>query len=114
MVGKATLPNDAEHRDDLMGASMPSHGLNAVDQEREGSMADEGGTSGAVMEAQDRDILRDPTSHLPYSTRAQSLARRHRKAPPRLLILLGVGVMLSVGFLALVALSPRRTRYLGR
>ena len=53
MVGKINLPPDADERDDVMGASMPTPGLTAVDQEREASMADEGGTAGAVMECEE-------------------------------------------------------------
>jgi hypothetical protein len=53
VVGKLNLPPDADERDDVMGASMPTPGLTAVDQEREASMADEGGTAGAVMECEE-------------------------------------------------------------
>ena len=54
MVGKSNLPSNAEQREDLCGATMTSGGLNALDQEREASMADEGGASGAFMEYQDQ------------------------------------------------------------
>jgi hypothetical protein len=47
MVGKPNV-NDQT----VKGASMPTSGLNALDQEREASMADEGGASGATMEYQ--------------------------------------------------------------
>ena len=67
MVGKPNFPPDADVRDDLVGLAMPTEGLTALDQEREGSMADEGGTSGAVMESQDGDCGCDPTAHRPYS-----------------------------------------------
>jgi hypothetical protein len=41
MVGKPNLPVDAEQRRDLRGMANPTAGLNALDQEREASMADE-------------------------------------------------------------------------
>lgn len=52
MVGK---PNVSVGVDlvQLSGSAMPTAGLNALDQEREASMADEGGVSGAIMENQD-------------------------------------------------------------
>lgn len=67
MVGKPNLPPDADQRQDLMGESMPTAGLTALDQEREASMADEGGMSGAVMESQDpKESYGDPTRHRPF------------------------------------------------
>ncbi len=58
MVGK---PNFSETNDlsQLAGSSMPTPGLNALDQEREASMADEGGVSGAIMENQDGLVPKD-------------------------------------------------------
>ncbi|MEW5850684.1 MAG: hypothetical protein AB2A00_17995 [Myxococcota bacterium] len=53
MVGKPNLPEDADQRTDLRGMAMPTEGLTALDQEREASMADEGGASGAWMESQE-------------------------------------------------------------
>jgi hypothetical protein len=54
VVGKSNLPGDAEERDDVQGSSTETPGLTAIDQEREASMADEGGASGAVVEREDR------------------------------------------------------------
>ena len=51
MVGKPNLPSNCDDRVELMGASMPSPGLCALDQERQASMADEGGASGAYLES---------------------------------------------------------------
>jgi hypothetical protein len=53
MVGKPNFPPDVEDREDLRGAAMPTAGLNALDEEREASMADEGGWSGAILESQE-------------------------------------------------------------
>jgi hypothetical protein len=53
MVGKPNLPPDADERDDLHGASRGTPGLSALDEEREASMADEGGASGMTAESQE-------------------------------------------------------------
>lgn len=54
MVGKVNLPKDAEERDDVQGSATETPGLTPVDQEREASMADEGGTAAAVVERENR------------------------------------------------------------
>jgi hypothetical protein len=54
MVGRPTLPDSGEQRPELRGAAAaPTPGLTALDEEREASMADEGGWSGAIVEAED-------------------------------------------------------------
>jgi hypothetical protein len=53
MVGTPHFPSDVDERDDLRGAARATPGLTALDEEREASMADEGGWSGAVMESED-------------------------------------------------------------
>jgi len=50
MVGKPNLPEDADWRPELKGASCEAPGLTALDEERQASMADEGGASGAAVE----------------------------------------------------------------
>jgi len=55
MVGKPNLPNDPEKLSKSCGAAVTTPGLDALDQEREASMADEGGAAGAVMESQNND-----------------------------------------------------------
>jgi hypothetical protein len=52
MVGKPNLPADADHRSDARGASRGTPGLSALDEEREASMADEGGVSGMALESE--------------------------------------------------------------
>jgi hypothetical protein len=54
MVGKTNLPADADEREDVQGSATDTPGLTAVDQEREASMADEGGTAGAAVERENR------------------------------------------------------------
>lgn len=53
MVGKSNLPPDVDKRAHLHGAARTSPGHTALDEEREASMADEGGVSGAMMESQE-------------------------------------------------------------
>src|SRR5688500_10704656 len=52
MVGKPNLPDAGDERPDLKGAAHATPGLAALDQEREASMADEGGASGALVEGE--------------------------------------------------------------
>jgi hypothetical protein len=51
MVGKPNLPSDADWRPALKGAAVEDPGLTALDEERQASMADEGGAAGAAVEA---------------------------------------------------------------
>ena len=60
MVGKPNFPPDVEGRADVRGAAAPTPGLSALDQERQASLADEGGWAGAVMESQDESGLGKP------------------------------------------------------
>ena len=53
MVGKPNLSETGDYRGDLRGSARATPGLAALDEEREASMADEGGASGAVMESED-------------------------------------------------------------
>jgi hypothetical protein len=52
MVGKPNLPADAEQRSDVRGAARSTPGLSALDEEREASMADEGGAAGMAVESE--------------------------------------------------------------
>ncbi|HEY2942992.1 MAG TPA: hypothetical protein VGN09_11230 [Vicinamibacteria bacterium] len=53
MVGKVNLPPDADKRKGLKGSASGGPGLNAIDEERAASMADEGGASGSAVESQE-------------------------------------------------------------
>ena len=59
--------DDVEDRLDHAGSSAPTPGLNALDQEREASLADEGGASGAHLESQDLGDLRRLAAELPVA-----------------------------------------------
>jgi len=55
MVGRPNFPEDVDSRRDLKGSAVGTPGLTALDEEREASLADEGGASGAHVESQDED-----------------------------------------------------------
>ena len=52
-VEKETYP-DVNKRTERKGAAAPTPGLTSLDQEREASLADEGGAAGAAVESQDK------------------------------------------------------------
>ena len=67
MVGKPSFPDDVDRRDDPKGSAVGTPGLTALDEEREASLADEGGVSGAVVESQDLETLRKLAQDLPVA-----------------------------------------------
>ena len=69
------VDRSTEHR----GSSVETPGLTALDEEREASLADEGGASGAVIESQDLGNLRRLASDLPaaHLQFAETRRRRH-------------------------------------
>ena len=67
MVGKPNFPEDVDTRDDLHGSSAGTPGLTPLDEEREASLADEGGASGAAVESQDLETLRKLARDLPVA-----------------------------------------------
>jgi hypothetical protein len=67
MVGKPNFPDDVDTRGDLKGSAVGTPGLTALDEEREASLADEGGASGAVVESQDLETLRKLARDLPVA-----------------------------------------------
>jgi len=54
MAVKANGPADVDRSTEHRGSSIATPGLTALDEEREASLADEGGASAAVIESQDR------------------------------------------------------------
>jgi len=60
MVGKVNLPPDSDKRKHLKGSASGGPGLNAVDEERAASMADEGGASGSAVESQEKELETQP------------------------------------------------------
>ena len=67
MVGDPNVREDVDKRDDLKGSAAPTPGLTRLDEEREASVADEGGTSGAVVETQDLETLKRLAEELPVA-----------------------------------------------
>jgi hypothetical protein len=67
MVGKPSFPGDVDDRDDLKGSAVGTPGLTALDEEREASLADEGGASGAVVESQDAETVERLKRELPVA-----------------------------------------------
>ena len=65
MVGKPNFPQDVDIRKDLKGSASGTPGLTPLDEEREASLADEGGAAGAAAESQDIDELRRVAGALP-------------------------------------------------
>ena len=104
MVGKPNFPDDVDSRDDLKGSAVGTPGLTALDEEREASLADEGGASGAAIESQDVDTLRQisrdlPVAHLqPAETETDACARGARIG--RTGLVAAVGVAAALGALA--------------
>lgn len=102
MVERSDLPPDVDRSSETRGASASTPGLNALDEEREASLADEGGASGATVESQDLDTLRRIASDLPGSHLHPDRGRSRRRLS---------GLALIAGAAAagtLVALALRR------
>lgn len=53
MAGDSKVIPDVDKRTERKGAAVHTPGLTSLDQERESSLADEGGAAGATVEAQD-------------------------------------------------------------
>ena len=67
MVGRPSFPEDVDSRDDLKGSALSTPGLTALDEEREASLADEGGAAGAAVETQDDEDRQRLAASLPVS-----------------------------------------------
>lgn len=66
MVGRPNFPEDADLRDDLKGSAAGTPGLTPLDQQREASLADEGGAAGAAVETQDEEGRKKIAETLPH------------------------------------------------
>lgn len=103
MVGRPNFPQDVDERNDLKGSSVGTPGLTALDEEREASLADEGGASGAVVESQDEDEVRRMSADLPVGHLQPIEGGRSRRRARGLAMIAGAA---AVG--GLVALALRR------
>ncbi|HUG54706.1 MAG TPA: hypothetical protein VMR21_13950 [Vicinamibacteria bacterium] len=95
MVGKPNFPGDVDSRHELKGSAEGTPGLTALDEEREASLADEGGVSGAAMETQ------DTSERHSIAAQTDTCARRGRSG-----LMAAIGVATAVG-----ALAYRRWRH---
>jgi hypothetical protein len=101
MAVKADGPADVDRSTEHRGSSVATPGLTALDEEREASLADEGGASGALIESQDLETVRRLASDLPVS-HLQPAARRRRTG-----VWFVVGA-LAAGAIGTLALRKRR------
>jgi hypothetical protein len=67
MVDKPNVPADVDARDHVKGSAAATPGLTPLDEDREASLADEGGASGATVESQDLETLRKLAQALPVA-----------------------------------------------
>jgi hypothetical protein len=102
MVGKPNFPDDVDGRDDLKGSAVGTPGLTALDEEREASLADEGGASGAAIESQDVEKLREISRDLPVAhlQPAESDACARAGGLSRTGLVAAIGVAAAIGALA--------------
>jgi len=52
MAGETKVTRDVDKRTERKGSATPTPGMTSLDQEREASLADEGGAAGATVESQ--------------------------------------------------------------
>lgn len=98
MSVKAQGPADVDRSTEHKGSSAGTPGLSALDEEREASLADEGGASGAVVESQDVRALRRLASDLPVGHLQAAGTGRRR---PGLWLMAGAAAAGALGMLAL-------------
>jgi hypothetical protein len=101
MAVKADGPADVDRSTEHRGSSVATPGLTALDEEREASLADEGGASGAVIESQDVATLRRLASDLPAAHLQSAETRRRRSG------FWFVAGALAVGAISALALRKR-------
>jgi hypothetical protein len=101
MVGDPNVREDVDKRDDLKGSAAPTPGLTRLDEEREASVADEGGTSGAVVETQDLETLKRLAEELPVAHLEPVDAGRGVRRSPDGKTIVAVAVAAAAGALLL-------------
>jgi hypothetical protein len=102
MTGKADGPADVDRSTEHRGSSVATPGVTALDEEREASLADEGGSSGAVIESQEVETVRRRNSAWPVAHRQAAASRR---PGPNLWFVAGA---LAAGAIGALALLKRR------
>jgi hypothetical protein len=102
MSAKGDGPADVDRSTEHRGSSVGTPGLSALDEEREASLADEGGASGAVVESQDGPTRKRLQSDLAVG-HLQSRGRARRR--PSLWVMAGA---LAAGALGVMAMRRRK------
>ena len=102
MTVKDEGPADVDRSTEHKGSSVGTPGLSALDEEREASLADEGGASGALVESQDPRTLRRLASDLPVGHLQSSDSRGRR---PGFWLVAGA---VAAGALGVLAMRKRR------
>ena len=102
MPSKADGPADVDRSTEHRGSSVATPGLTALDEEREASLADEGGASGAVVESQELDTLWRIASEQPGGHLQSAETRRRRSG------FWFVAGALTAGAIGALALRKRR------
>jgi hypothetical protein len=95
MTVKDDGPRDVDRSSEHRGSSVGTPGLSALDEEREASLADEGGASGALVESQDARTLKRlaTVGHLEPSG--------NRRRRPGFWLIAGAAVAGALGMLAM-------------
>src|SRR5438034_11441404 len=107
MVDKPKSSDDADKSDNQKGSAVGTPGLTALDQEREASLADEGGASGAAVESQDLDRLRRLAEELPVA-HLQPAEDDPLRAPRGDVMTMAVVAVVSLAAAALGVFAYRR------
>jgi hypothetical protein len=107
MVDKPNVPADVDARDHVKGSATETPGLTALDEDREASLADEGGASGATVESQDVETLRKLAQSLPVA-HLQPAEPSHRECAPSRGAVTALVAALSFTAAALGVLAYRR------
>ena len=98
MTVKADGPADVDKSTEHKGSSVGTPGLSALDEEREASLADEGGASGALVESQDSRMRRRLATDLPVGHLQTTGSGRRR---PGFWLVAGAAAAGALGILAL-------------
>jgi hypothetical protein len=99
---KGVEPADVNRSTEHKGSSAATPGMSALDEEREASLADEGGASGALAESQELRTLRRLASDLPVGHSPSTKVSRRR---PGFWLMAGA---IAAGALGMLAMRKRR------
>jgi hypothetical protein len=89
------LPPDVDRSTEHKGSAVGTPGLNGLDEEREASLADEGGASGATVETQDDGARRHLRAGLPVGHLQRAEERRAPRSYRTGLVVAGAAAVLA-------------------